>query len=136
MGNRFETLWSSFVLKGAEHNVYFGADSGWWEGFAEIGAAYGPFDLTMLEVGAYNELWKDIHMGPDGAAQAFGEMGGAGLLMPIHWGLFDLALHGWRWPMERILELAGEKEIKLWAPEPGLPTEVVRGVEIRSDWWR
>jgi L-ascorbate metabolism protein UlaG (beta-lactamase superfamily) len=136
MGNRFETLWSSFVLKGAEHNVYFGADSGWWEGFAEIGAAYGPFDLTMLEVGAYNELWKDIHMGPDGAARAFAELGGAGLLMPIHWGLFDLALHGWRWPMERILELAGEKGIKLWAPEPGVPTEVVSGVEVRSDWWR
>ena len=37
--NRFETLWSSFVLRGPEHNVYFGADSGWWEGFAAIGAA-------------------------------------------------------------------------------------------------
>jgi L-ascorbate metabolism protein UlaG (beta-lactamase superfamily) len=122
--------------EGGYAQCLFWCGFGWWEGFAEIGAAYGPFDLTMLEVGAYNELWKDIHMGPDGAAQAFGEMGGAGLLMPIHWGLFDLALHGWRWPMERILELAGEKEIKLWAPEPGLPTEVVRGVEIRSDWWR
>jgi L-ascorbate metabolism protein UlaG (beta-lactamase superfamily) len=136
LGNRFETLWSSFVLKGASHNVYFGADSGWWEGFAEIGAAYGPFDLTMLEIGAFNELWKDIHMGPDGAARAFEALGGAGLLMPIHWGLFDLALHGWQWPMERMLELAAEKGLKLWAPEPGLPAEVVRGVEVRSDWWR
>jgi L-ascorbate metabolism protein UlaG (beta-lactamase superfamily) len=136
LGNRFETLWSSFVLKGAEHNVYFGADSGWWEGFAEIGAAYGPLDVTMLEVGAYNDLWKDIHMGPDGAGRAFEELGGVGLLMPIHWGLFDLALHGWRWPMERMLELAAEKGLKLWAPEPGLPTEVVRGVEVRSEWWR
>src|ERR1039458_5321743 len=50
---RFETLWASFVLRGsgaggAGHTVYFGADSGWWEGFAEIGAAYGPFDLTLL----------------------------------------------------------------------------------------
>ena len=54
MFNRFETLWSAFVLKGAKHTVYFGADSGWWEGFAEIGAAYGPFDLTMLEIGAFD----------------------------------------------------------------------------------
>ncbi|MCU1324315.1 MAG: hypothetical protein JWM43_3964 [Acidobacteriaceae bacterium] len=136
LGNRFETLWSSFVLQGAVHRVYYGADSGYWDGFEEIGAAYGPFDLTMLEIGASNELWKDIHMGPDGAAQAFEALGGAGLLMPIHWGLFDLALHGWRQPIERMLELATEQGLKLWSPQPGLPTEVVRGVEHRSEWWR
>jgi L-ascorbate metabolism protein UlaG (beta-lactamase superfamily) len=134
--NRFETLWGAFALRGASHNVYFGADSGWWEGFAEIGAAYGPFDLTMLEIGAFNELWKQIHMGPDGAARAFQDMGAAGLLMPIHWALFDLALHAWRWPMERLLEIAEADGLKLWSPEPGVPTEVVRGVELRSDWWR
>ena len=136
MFNRFGTLWSSFVLKGPQHNVYFGADSGWWPGFEEIGAEYGPFDLTMLEIGAYNELWKDIHMGPDGAAQAFEELGGKGLLMPIHWGLFDLALHGWRQPIERMMEIAEAKEIALWAPEPGLPTEVVKGESLRAEWWR
>ncbi len=135
--NRFETLWGAFALRGASgHNVYFGADSGWWEGFAEIGAAYGPFDLTMLEIGAYNDLWRQIHMGPDGAARSFRDMGGAGLLMPIHWGLFDLALHPWQWPIERMLELAKAEGLKLWAPEPGRPTEVVGGVEVRSDWWR
>lgn len=136
MFNRFETLWSSFVLKGATHTVYFGADSGWWEGFAEIGAAYGPFDLTMLEIGAFDALWDGIHLGPDGAARAFEALGATGLLMPIHWGLFDLALHAWRQPMERMLEVAEERGIRLWAPEPGRPTEVVTGVELRSDWWR
>jgi L-ascorbate metabolism protein UlaG (beta-lactamase superfamily) len=135
LGNRFETLWSSFVLKGAAHTVYFGADSGWWDGFAEIGAEYGPFDVTMLEIGAYNKLWEEIHLGPDGAARAFAEMGGGGLLMPIHWGLFDLALHGWRQPMERLVEVADRDGLKLWAPEPGMPTEVVRGVGLVSDWW-
>jgi L-ascorbate metabolism protein UlaG (beta-lactamase superfamily) len=138
--NRFETLWASFVLRGADHNLFFGADSGWWEGFAEIGAKYGPFDLTMLEIGASNELWRPIHMGPDGAARAFQDLGkgggGMGLLMPIHWGLFDLALHGWRQPIERILELADAEGLKVWAPQPGLPTDVVRGVELRSEWWR
>ena len=134
--NRFETLWSSFVLKGPKHNVYFGADSGWWPGFEEIGAEHGPFDLTMLEVGAFNELWEAIHLGPDNAARAFQAMGGSGLMMPIHWGLFDLALHSWRQPIELMYELADEKGIKLWAPEPGRPTEVVAGVELRSDWWR
>ncbi|MEO8735107.1 MAG: MBL fold metallo-hydrolase [Edaphobacter sp.] len=136
MFNRFETLWSAFVLKGAEHKIYFGADSGWWDGFAEIGATYGPFDLTMLEIGAYNELWADIHLGPDGAARAFMALGGKGLMMPIHWGLFDLALHGWQQPIQRLMEIAPQNGISLWAPEPGRPTEVVRGVEVRSDWWR
>ena len=136
MFNRFETLWSAFVLKGSSHNIYFGADSGWWEGFAEIGADYGPFDLTMLEIGAYHELWGEIHLGPDGAARAFEALGGKGLMMPIHWGLFDLALHGWRQPAQRLIEIAAEKEILLWMPEPGLPAEVVPSVELRSDWWR
>jgi L-ascorbate metabolism protein UlaG (beta-lactamase superfamily) len=134
--DRFDTLWSSFVLRGKGHKVYFGADSGMWEGFAEIGQQYGPFDLTMLEVGAYNELWKSIHMGPDGAAQAFAAMGGSGLMMPIHWGLFDLALHGWRQPIERITKLANKAGIRLWCPVPGVPTEVIAGEEHRSGWWR
>jgi len=134
--DRFATLWSSFVLKGNRHNIYFGADSGLWEGFAEIGKQYGPFDLTMLEIGAFNELWKSIHMGPDGAVDAFKLMGATGLLMPIHWGLFNLALHAWRQPIERITELADRTGIKLWSPTPGTPTEVIAGQEFRSDWWR
>lgn len=133
--NRFETLWSSFVLRDARHNVYYGADSGLWDGFAEIGAAYGPFDVTMLEVGAFNELWKAIHMGPDGAAEAFEQMGAGGLLMPIHWGLFELAPHGWREPIERMTQLADERGWKLWSPPPGLPTEFRKGEAVRSDWW-
>jgi L-ascorbate metabolism protein UlaG (beta-lactamase superfamily) len=140
--NRFETLWASFVLRGVPagaapgHAVYFGADSGWWQGFAEIGAAHGPFDLTLLEIGAYNEMWKQIHLGPDAAAKAFQALGGAGLLMPIHWALFDLALHGWRQPIERLFEIADAEGLKLWSPTPGAPTEVERGVELRSAWWR
>jgi L-ascorbate metabolism protein UlaG (beta-lactamase superfamily) len=134
--NRFETLWASFVIKGKIHSAYYGADSGLWEGFTGIGAVHGPFDLTMLEIGAFHELWKDIHLGPDRAAQAYAALGGparAGLLMPIHWGLFDLALHGWRQPIERLLEIAKGQQLPLFAPEPGLPTEVA---PIQSDWWR
>jgi len=130
--NRNETLWASYVLRGTRHNVYYGADSGLWEGFSAIGAQFGPFDLTMLEIGAFNDAWKDIHLGPDGAAAAWEALGG-GLTMPIHWGLFDLALHGWREPIERMWELAEERGILLFSPEPGRPTEVG---EVRSDWWQ
>ena len=130
--NRFETLWASFVLKGPEHSVYYGADSGEWDGFAEIGKRFGPFDLTMLEIGASDPLWSDIHMGPEGALRTFRAMGESGLLMPIHWGLFDLALHPWTAPIERVF---AEKDLKLWSPTPGNPSEVIPGEELRSVWW-
>ncbi len=133
--NRNETLWTAFVLRGSKHTVYHGTDTGLWPGFREIAAAHGPFDLTLLEIGAFNELWRDIHLGPDGAVQAFQELGG-GTLMPIHWGLFDLALHAWRQPIERTLALADEQGIRLFSPEPGSPTEFCSGTDLRSSWWR
>ncbi len=133
--NRFETLWACYALQGVSHNVYYGADTGLWDGFGAIAAEYGPFDLTMLEIGAFHPLWANIHMGPDGAAQAFAELGG-GVLMPIHWGLFNLALHAWRQPIERVYELAEAKGLKLFSPAPGVPTEFVAGQEVRSGWWR
>jgi hypothetical protein len=87
----------------------------------------------MLEIGAFDPLWAAIHMGPEGAVRTFRALGGHGLLMPIHWGLFDLALHSWKQPIENI---TAAKDLKLWSPTPGIPTEVFPGQEIRSDWWR
>jgi L-ascorbate metabolism protein UlaG (beta-lactamase superfamily) len=131
--NRFQTLWASFALVGPAHRVYYGADSGEWPGFRDIGETYGPFDLTMLEIGASDPLWANIHMGPEGAIRSFRALGSDGLLMPIHWGLFDLALHPWQQPIEHVTAAEG---LKLWSPTPGLPTDVLAGQELRSDWWR
>ena len=131
--NRFETLWASFALSGPRHRVYYGADSGEWPGFAEIGQQFGPFDLSMLEIGAFSPLWADIHMGPEGAVRSFRALGGHGLLMPIHWGLFDLAIHPWKEPIEAIWPV---EELKLWTPTPGVPSDVIAGEELRSEWWR
>jgi len=136
LSNRFETLWGAFVLKGAKHIVYYGADTGWWDGFGEIADTYGPFDLTMLEIGAFHELWSEIHLGPDNAVRAFEAMGAKGLMMPIHWGLFDLALHGWRQPMERMKVLAAERGTAVWTPDPGQPTTIFPGQELWSSWWQ
>ena len=131
--NRFQTLWASFALIGPQHRVYYGADSGEWNGFREIGEEFGPFDLSLLEIGASNPLWAEIHMGPEGALRSFRALGGHGLLMPIHWGLFDLALHHWKQPIE---EISSVEDLKLWSPTPGIPSEVIAGQELRSDWWR
>ena len=131
--NRFETLWASFALAGPRHRLYYGADSGEWPGFQQIGQQFGPFDLAMLEIGAFDPLWADIHMGPEGAVRTLHALGGQPLLMPIHWGLFDLALHPWRQPIEKIWPIEG---IRLWSPTPGAPSEVIAGQELRSEWWR
>jgi hypothetical protein len=72
----------------------------------------------MLEIGASDPLWVDVHMGPEGAVGSFRAMGGHGFLMPIHWGLFDLALHHWKQPIENVFAV---QDIKLWSPEPGTP---------------
>lgn len=131
--NRFETLWASFAVTGPNHSVYYGADSGEWPGFAEIGRQFGPFDLTMLEIGAFDPLWASIHMGPEGALRSFRALGGSGLLMPIHWGLFDLAFHRWNQPIETIWNV---DNLKLWSPTPGSPSDVIANEELRSAWWR
>jgi len=130
--NRMTTLWSSFVIKGNTHNIFFGADSGWFPGFAAIGDTYGPFDLTILEIGAYGKNWPDIHMGPDHASNAHIALKGK-IMMPIHWGTFNLALHAWYEPIEKLVAYAKEKNIKLFAPEPGKPTEVSA---YNSEWWK
>jgi len=131
--NRNQTLWSSFVIKGSRNNIFFGADSGWFPGFKDIGDIYGPFDLTMLEIGAYGEGWPDIHMGPDHATNAHMALRGK-VMMPIHWGTFNLALHAWREPVELLLELARQKNITLFLPEPGQPTTVTGA--FNSNWWQ
>jgi L-ascorbate metabolism protein UlaG (beta-lactamase superfamily) len=130
---RNETLWSSFVIRGSEHNIFFGADSGMFPGFRPIGDAYGPFDLTMLEIGAYDADWPDVHMGPIHAAQAHVDLQGK-LLLPIHWGLFNLAFHPWREPIERLMVAAAEKNLQLFLPSPGSPTEVT-GANLHTYWW-
>lgn len=86
----------------------------------------------MLEIGASDPLWPDVHMGPEGAVRSFRALGGHGLLMPIHCGLFDLARHDWKEPIENVFAV---KDLKLWSPEPGTASEVVRGEELRSKWW-
>jgi len=133
MVNRNQTLWSSFVIKTNRHNIFFGADSGWYPGFQTIGDIFGPFDLTMLEIGAYNEKWANIHMGPEKAADAHLALKGK-IMMPIHWGTFNLALHAWKEPIEKLIEFAKQKDIALFVPEPGKPTEVTDRPH-NSSWW-
>lgn len=130
--DRNATLWSSFVLESDRHRFYFGADSGLGSHFEEIGRRMGPFDVVTLEIGAFHPAWADIHMGPENAWKAR-EMLGSGAFLPIHWGTFDLALHGWEEPAEWVLAGAAGRE--LWLPQMGQPVDLVRRAQAQA-WWR
>lgn len=133
INDQFTTLWGSFAISGRQYRIYFGADSGYYEGFGLIGERYGPFDLTMLDTGAYNELWEQIHMGPVNAVQAHIDLKGK-LLMPIHWGTFSLASHGWKEPVERLLQEAAERSVAVFLPAPGESAEAIH--PYNSNWWK
>lgn len=132
VGDRNHTLWASWVLEGTRHKVFFSGDTGLTDELRSIGERYGPFDLVMLEVGAWNEAWGDIHLGPKNALKAFDMLGG-GALLPVHWGTFNLALHAWDEPAETLLAAAGDRRIVT----PGLGRVVeLAHVEGATPWWR
>lgn len=134
LGDRFTTLWGSFAIRGVKHNVYFGADSGYYEGFTTIAEKLGPFDLALLEIGAYNQEWETIHLGPENAVQATLDLKAA-CLLPIHWGTFNLAFHSWTEPVERLLLAAEKGGVPLILPTPG-ETVVIKGEALNSAWWQ
>lgn len=70
MGDSNATLWASWVIIDNDLRVFFSGDTGYFDGFKEIGHRYGPFDLTMLETGAYDPEWPDVHMQPEQTLQA------------------------------------------------------------------
>jgi L-ascorbate metabolism protein UlaG (beta-lactamase superfamily) len=132
-GDRFKTFWNSWVVIGQHQKLYFSGDGGYSKGFKEIGDKYGPFDLCLIECGAYNEAWQDIHMMPEESAQACVDLQGR-LMMPIHWGAFSLALHDWTDPVQRLSIKAEELGVKLVTPLIG--EEVIVPVFLPNDaWW-
>jgi L-ascorbate metabolism protein UlaG (beta-lactamase superfamily) len=135
--SRNTTLWASWVITGPQHRAYFGGDTGYTKSFAGIGAEHGPFDLTLLPVGAYNPLWRDIHMNPEEAVRAHLDISGAGrgLLVPIHWCTFRLAPHPWAEPVERLLGAAGDADVGVVVPRPGERVDPSRPRAFDA-WWR
>ena len=77
--DRNATLWSSFVIRGESHAVFFSGDTGLTNEYQAIGERLGPFDLVMLEVGGLHPSWGDMHLGPENALKALALLGGGTL---------------------------------------------------------
>ncbi|MFD4560606.1 MBL fold metallo-hydrolase [Streptomyces sp. NPDC058469] len=136
--NTQHTLWASWVVAGDEHRIYHSGDTGYFEGFKDIGAAHGPFDATMIQIGAYSEFWPDIHMTPEEGMRAHLDLQGGqphGVLLPIHWGTFNLALHPWAEPGEWTADEGEAAGQAVATPRPGEPFEP-GGDLTTGPWWR
>jgi len=131
---RDRSLWSSWVIASAQHRLFYTGDSGYFPGYAEIGEAHGPFDATLIQIGAYDPAWPDIHMFPEDAVTAHLELRG-GVLIPVHWATFDLALHTWADPIDRLWREAKARDVTLAVPRPGERVSVA-DPPVVDGWWQ
>jgi L-ascorbate metabolism protein UlaG (beta-lactamase superfamily) len=131
--DRDHTLWASWSVTGPRHRVFHSGDTGPFAGFADVGAALGPFDLTFIKIGAYGETWPDIHLTPEQAVDVHAMVRGK-MLLPMHWGTFNMAFHAWDEPAERVVAAAGTST-RLIMPRPGESVEPATARPVEP-WWR
>ena len=126
------TLWASWLISKNGKKVYFSGDSGYDIHFRQIGEKYGPIDLAFMETGQYGDQWSTVHLMPDQMPQAFSDLQ-AEVYVPIHWGMYQLALHSWFDPIEQIYKRSQEKGFPLLTPKLG---EVLTPEDTTEIWWR
>ena len=122
------------AIRSARHAVFFSGDTGLTSEYTTIGQRLGPFDLVLLEIGAFHPAWGDIHLGPDHALEAF-DLLGSGVLMPVHWGTFSLAMHAWDQPAEKLADIGTRRGKPLLMPRLGQPVEPAHDPVV-VPWWR
>lgn len=134
--DRNRTLWASWVIVGPKHRLFFSGDTGLEPAFPDIARRFSPFDLVMLEVGAFHPAWSHAHLGPHQAMTAFSQLNGSWFL-PVHWGTFDLAVHPWDEPAQVLADAALDGAIPLVTPGLGAAFEVdsQRRPPPPDRWW-
>jgi L-ascorbate metabolism protein UlaG (beta-lactamase superfamily) len=131
---RDQTLWGSWVIAGPTRRVFYSGDTGYFGSFADVGEQHGPFDATLIQIGAYGEGWPDIHMTPEDGLRAHLDVRG-GVLIPVHWCTFVLAFHPWSEPVERLWQQAKDQGVALAVPQPGERIDVDDPPEP-DPWWQ
>ncbi|MBM7367467.1 MBL fold metallo-hydrolase [Gordonia hydrophobica] len=135
------TQWVSWAVVGPHHRVFFSGDTGYTESYAQTGADLGPFDVTLIAVGAYDPAWPDIHLNPEEGVAVHRMLSGGergALMVPIHWGTFNLARHAWADPVRRLTVEAERAGVEICVPRPGatlLPDSRTGTAFFDSTWW-
>lgn len=127
-----ETLWNSYVIKNAGKSIYWGGDTGYGKHFREIRKKHGAFDITALEIDAWNPGWPNIHLFPEEVIKAARDLN-TKQIIPLHWGVFDLALHPWHESIDMLLEEAQNTEIKILTPIMG--EKIIINKTETKKWW-
>ncbi len=133
--DRDSTLWCSWVIMNDTHRIFFSGDGGYGTHFRDIGTKYGPFDLTLMECGQYDERWASIHMLPEQSVQAHVDLQGKKMI-PIHWGAFTLSFHSWTDPVERAVKASQEKGVQIFTPRIGESVLIGTADNLTSFWWK
>ncbi len=135
--DRDSTLWCSWVIKSKERSLFYSGDGGYGPHFARIGRQHGPFELTLMECGQYDKRWSGVHMLPEETVQAHRDVQG-GVMLPVHWGGFTLALHDWNDPARRASAAADEQGVPYRIPRIGeaVYLELLRPSPQQDYWWR
>lgn len=133
VNDRNKTLWCGWAFLTDDARLYATGDGGFGPHFAEVGERLGPFEATLAEVGAYNAHWADVHLGPEQAVRAVEDARG-GLMLPVHWGTFNLAFHSWTEPAERVIAEADRTGVPVAIPRPGESVDPADGPSVER-WW-
>jgi L-ascorbate metabolism protein UlaG (beta-lactamase superfamily) len=128
-----KTLWCSWVIQSPDKSVFYCGDSGYGNHFKEIGEKYGPFDITLMESGAYGKYWPYIHMLPAESVQAHIDLKGK-VMLPIHWSKFNLAFHTWKDPINRLTRKAEVMGVSVTTPQIGELIIPTNSIPV-TNWW-
>ena len=130
---RNDTLWAGWIVQSETRKLYFSGDTGYAEHFKAIGDTYGPFDLTLIKIGAYSDKWPYIHVKPEEAVKAHTDVKGK-VFLPVHWGTFTLALHAWDEPIIRAVKAAKQNGVRIVTPIIGELVDIDKPITNRN-WW-
>jgi len=128
-----KSLWASWVVKSGNRSFYFSGDSGYSKHYKQIGDKYGPMEVVFMDSGQYNTRWKEVHNMPDEVIKGFVDLKGENLI-PIHWGMFTLAMHNWFDPPVEIKKRAKDQNISLITPIIGQVINMKKMTSTES-WW-
>jgi L-ascorbate metabolism protein UlaG (beta-lactamase superfamily) len=95
--NRNSTLWCGWTVAFARTKVFFAGDTALHPEFEKISTRFGPFDMAILPIGAYEPRWfmRAVHMNPEDSVEAFQQLTSTDssrrtVMVGSHWGTFQL----------------------------------------------
>ena len=104
-----KTLWGNFLIEYKNKKIFFACDTGYGNIYKELGEKYGPIDLTMINIGAYDfrpMFEKSIyHTTPEEALNVAQDLKSRKVL-GTHWGTFVLSLEPIMEPPKRFKDNA------------------------------